>query len=159
MKFFDVFKSKKPFKLLDGYKSFNDGYTENPLAHYETATSTEIEGEYFMQWVNPLRLQRVVLRTPIGFRFVYLYSKDLWNNRLGIKIPNQEEKSEQINKRLVKYLISRRWFREMEKLTAYEREQGEAILLCYYGDEGNIDNYNTAVTNNSEILKGISWEK
>ena len=141
----------KPFKMLDGYSTMNDGYTENPLAHYTTATASEVEGEYFMQWVQPLRLQRVALRTPIGYRLVYLYAKDMWNNRIGIKIPDDEKKSAKINKKLVDYLVSRQWFREMEKVTAYEREQGEAILLCYYGDD--IKNFKTKVTDNDEILR------
>jgi len=151
MKFKDIFSRPKSFKMLKGYSTLNDGYTENPLAHYQTATVNEIEGEYFMQWVQPLRLQRVSLRTPMGYRLVYLYAKDLWNNRIGIKIPDDEEKSAKINKKLVDHLISRKWFMEMEKLTAFEREQGEAILLCYYGDLP--EQFKTKVTDNDEILR------
>jgi len=136
--------------MLNGYKPRHDGYTENPLAHYENATAAEVEGEYFMQWVHPLRLQRVALRTPIGYRLTYLYAKDLWNNRIGIKLPDDEDKAKEINKKLVDYLISRHYFREMEKLTAFEREQGEAILLCYYGD--GIENFKTPVKDTDEIL-------
>lgn len=148
-----LFNKPKPYKMLDGFKKMRDGYTENPLAHHYLATDIERESEYYMQWVHPLKLNRIALRTPAGFRFIYLYSKDLWNNRLGIKIKDDEDKSEKINEKLVDYLISIHWFREMEKLCAYEREQGESILLCYYGDEGSIEKYKNPVTDNDEIMK------
>ena len=148
-----LFNKQKPYRMLNGFKDMRDGYTENPLAHHYLATDLEKESEYYMQWVHPLKLNRIALRTPAGFRFIYLYSKDLWNNRLGIKIKDDEDKSIEINEQLVDYLMSIRWFREMEKLCAYEREQGEAILLCYYGDEGSVDKYKDAVTDNDEILK------
>jgi len=106
-----------------------------------------------MQWVYPLKLNRVGLRTPAGFRFVYLYSKDLWNNRLGIEIPGEEDQTEEINKLLIPYLMSIRWFREMEKLSAFEREQGEAILLCYYDDEGGVEKYMTPAPDTWDIRK------
>ena len=148
-----LFNKPKPFRMLDGFKTMHDGYTENPLAHHYLATDLEKESEYYMQWVHPLKLNRIALRTPAGFRFVYLYSKDLWNNRLGIKIRDDEDGSIEVNEQLVEYLMSIRWFREMEKLCAYEREQGEAILLCYYGDEGDVDKYMQPMTDNDEILK------
>jgi len=147
----------EPYIMPRGFRDFHDGYTESPFAHGSEATEADRENEYFMQWVFPLKLQRMALRTAVGFRFVYLYAKDLWNNRLGVKVENDEEKSLKINKKLIPYLMSREWFREMEKLSAFEREQGEAILLCYYGDEGKVENYNTEVTDNSEILKVESF--
>ena len=148
-----LFNRTKPYRIIDGFKRIGDGYTENPLAHHYYATDREKEAEYFMQWVRPIKLNRVALRTPAGFRFIYLYSKDLWNNRLGIDVLGDEERSLEINEDLIPYLISIRWFREMEKLSAFEREQGEAILLCYYGDEGSVEKYASAVTDNDEILK------
>jgi len=154
-----LFNRTKPYKILDGFRTLSDGYTENPLAHHLTATDMEKESEYFMQWVHPIKLNRVALRTPAGFRFIYLYAKDLWNNRLGIEIPDDEDRSDEVNKQLLEYLISIRWFREMEKLSAYEREQGEAILLCYYDDEGGVDKYFDPVTDNQDILKveAFNW--
>ncbi len=143
----------EPYVMPRGFRTFSDGYTESPFGNGPNTTDTTRESEYFMQWIFPLKLQRVALRTAIGFRFVYLYSKDLWNNRLGIKIENDKEKSEDINKKLTKYLMSREWFREMEKVSAFEREQGEAILLCYYGDEGDVEQYKEEVSTNKEILK------
>ncbi|MFX0070700.1 MAG: anti-CBASS protein Acb1 family protein, partial [Candidatus Hermodarchaeota archaeon] len=147
------FKKKQAFRVLDGYRKMGDGYMENPLAHYKNAPEHLKQEEYFMQWVLPLKLQRVALRTPIGYRIIHLYAKDLWNNRLGIKIPNDKERTIKINQLLTNYLISRRWFREMEKVSAYEREQGEAILLCYYKDEGGIEKYKYPVSPYAEILK------
>lgn len=148
-----LFNRTKPYKILDGFKRIGDGYTESPVAHHYNATETERESEYFMQWVYPLKLNRVALRTPAGFRFIYLYSKDLWNNRLGVVLPNDEDRTEKINDQLIPYLMEIHWFKEMEKLTAYEREQGEAILLCYYDDEGTIDKYKEQIEDNREILK------
>ena len=148
-----VFRNKKqPYVIPDGFRKIGDGYTENPFAHHEESSEYEREREYFMQWVLPLKLQRVALRTPVGFRIIYIYSEDLWNNRLGIKILNEKEKTEKVNKLLLNYLMSRGWYTEMEKLSAYEREQGEAILLCYYDDQGDLDKYWTEVTPNDEIL-------
>jgi len=143
----------KPYTIPRGFRDFFDGYTENPIAHGSQATDQQREDEYFMQWIFPLKLQRIALRTAVGFRFVYLYAKDLWNNRLGVDVENDKEKTESINKKLIPYLMGRNWFREMEKLSAFEREQGEAILLCYYGDEGNVESYKNEVTDNQEILK------
>ncbi|MCP4651700.1 MAG: DUF1073 domain-containing protein [PVC group bacterium] len=147
----------EPYKIPIGFRNFSDGYTESPFAHGPNAQEGDREDEYFMQWLFPLKLQRVSLRTAVGFRFIYLYAKDLWNNRLGVKVENDDDKTLSINKKLVPYLMGREWFREMEKLSGFEREQGEAILLCYYGDEGKIENYKTAVTDNSEILKVESF--
>ena len=148
-----LFNRTQPYTIPDGFRKFRDGYTESPLAHHKLATELEQEAEYFMQWVRPIKLNRIGLRTPAGFRFVYLYSKDLWNNRLGVVIPDNEDLTEEINKDLIPHLMSIRWFREMEKLSAYEREQGEAILLCYYDDEGGVEKYFDPVTDNDEILK------
>lgn len=144
---------KKTYRMLDGFKNFSDGYTESPFGHGEFASEDDTESEYYMQWVYPLKLNRIALRTPVGFRLVYLYAKDLWNNRLGITILDDKDKTEEINRKLIPYLMSRRWFREMEKLSAFEREQGEAILMCYYDDEGDVDDYKNPVSDNAEILK------
>ena len=143
----------KPYlTFLDGYMKVNDGYTENPFAHYENASASDIESEYFMQWVFPNKLHRMALRTAAGYRIVYKQAEDIWNNNIGIKIIDDDKEAEKINKKLVPYLKSRRWFREMQKLTAYYIEQGEAILMLYYNDQGNIDNYKNQVRKGKEIL-------
>lgn len=139
-------------KFLDGYIKVNDGYTENPFAHYENASSSDIEDEYFMQWIFPHKLHRMALRTAPGYRIVYKQAEDIWNNNIGIKIEEDKKKAENINKDLVPYLRSRNWFREMQKLTAYYIEQGEAILMLYYNDQGSIDSYENPVKKNAEIL-------
>jgi len=143
----------KPYlTFLDGYRTVHDGYTENPFAHYENASATDLEGEFFMQWVFPNKLHRMALRTASGYRIVYKQAEDIWNNNIGIKIEGDEKKAESINKKLVPYLKSRKWFREMQKLTAYYIEQGEAILMLYYNDQGNIENYKDPVGKTKEIL-------
>jgi len=139
-------------KFLDGYRTINDGYMENPFAHYENASVGDIESEYFLQWVFPNKLHRVALRTAPGYRIVYKQAEDIWNNNIGIKIEEDEKKALSINKKLVPYLKSRRWFREMQKVTAYYIEQGESILMLYYNDQGNVDNYANPVKKNAEIL-------
>lgn len=147
----NIFKKPETFRVLDGYSYIKDGYVENPLAHYKNATSTEIENEYYMQWVDQLRLQRIALRTPIGYRLTHLYAKDLWNNRIGIKIENDDKKAKEINKKLVEYLISRHWFREAKKLTGFYLEQGESIMICYDGSE--IKNFKYPMSDNKQILR------
>jgi len=147
-----LFKKKKPYKILDKYHILSDSYSESPFGHHKNATEADKE-EYFMQWIFPIKLQRLALRTATGFRFIYLYAKDLWNNKLAIKIPKEKEKSFEITKLLITHLQSIRWFREMEKLSAYEREQGEAILMLYSNDEGDIDKYITPLDLNKPILK------
>jgi hypothetical protein len=144
---------KTAIKFLDGYTKYKDGYTEHPLAHHYLSTDTQKESEYFMQWVRPYKLNRVALRTPSGYTVTHKLAKDTWNNRLGIRIPDKEEKSEQINHSLVPYLQSRRWFKEAEKLSGFKNEQGEAIFLLYFGDEGTISKYELAVPPDAEILK------
>ena len=139
--------------MLDGYIAHKDGYTENPLAHHLNSSDADRESEYFMQWVYPQKLHRVALRTPLGWRLTYGYARDVWNNTLAIKIPDEHETSDKINKKLIPYLRSRKWFREMEKLTAFEKEQGEAILLCYYKDGGNIASFKNKMTLNDEIVE------
>lgn len=139
-------------KFLDGYKAVNDGYTENPFAHYEHATTGDIESEYYLQWIFPQKLHRVALRTAPGYRLVYKQAEDVWNNNIGVKMAEDEKKAISINKELVPYLKSRRWFREMQKLTAYYIEQGESILMLYFDDQGNVDNYVNPVKKGKEVL-------
>jgi len=155
----DSVSKVKAFYPLNHYDSLVDGYTENPLAHHSGATETEIESEYFMQYVYPEKLHRIALRTPVGYRLTYGYSGDLWNNDLGIIIPEDEKKSKIINRKLRPYLRSRNWFREMEKVTAFEKEQGESILLCYYDDQADLEQMRTAVTMNDEILRVEAFNK
>jgi hypothetical protein len=139
-------------KFLDGYRTIGDGYTENPFAHYENASASDIESEYFLQWVFPNKLHRVALRTAAGYRLVYKQAEDVWNNNIGIHIEEDKKKADSINRQLVPYLKSRKWFREMQKLTAYYIEQGEAILMLYFNDQGNVDNYSNPVKKGKEIL-------
>ena len=138
--------------MLDGYSRLYDDYSESPFGHYKNASANDKE-EFFMQWIYPLKLNRIALRTPMGFRFIYLYAKDLWNNKFAIKIPDDKDKSELVTRNLILHLMKLRWFREMEKLSAYEREQGEAILMNYYDDEGGIHKYKNPIGKNKQILK------
>ena len=156
MKIFDrkepLKDSKKSYIIPEQYHRLSDVYTESPFGHHENASDADKE-EYFMQWVNPIKLNRLALRTAAGFRLIYQYAKDLWNNRIAIKVPNEEEKTEKINQQLFEHLINLNWFQEMEKLSAFKEEQGEAILLCYYDDEGGIENYKNPIDQNKPILK------
>lgn len=145
-------ESEESIRFLDGYTNQYDGYTENPFAHYENVSASAIEEEYYMQWAFPQKLHRVALRTAPGYRLCYKQAEDVWNNNLGIKIDDDKKKAERINKQLVPYLRSRNWFREMEKLTGYYIEQGEAILMLYYDDQGNIHNYRNPVNPKKEVL-------
>ena len=138
--------------FLDGYKELEDGYTENPFGHYKNTSSQDIESEYFMQWVYPQKLHRIALRTAVGFRLVYKQAEDVWNNHLGIKIEDDKKRAESINLKLIPYLRGRKWFKEMEKLTAFQIEQGESILLLYFKDQGYIHNYKNSVNDNDEII-------
>lgn len=138
--------------FLDGYKNLKDGYTESPFGHYKGASDTDIESEYFMQWVFPQKLHQMALRTAVGYKVTYKQAEDIWNNNLGIKIPDDEKHAEKINRQLGPYFRSRKWFKEMEKLEAYYLEQGESILLLYYKDQGNIFNYNNPVKDTAEII-------
>jgi len=139
--------------MLDGYSKLQDGYTENPFAHYAGASDADIEGEFFMQWVYPIKLHRIALRTATGYKIVYKQAEDIWNNNLGVKIDEDKKRAEEVNKKLVPYLRSRRWFKEMEKLSAYNIEQGESILLKYYDDQGDIETYALPVAETAEILR------
>ena len=146
-------EQKTPYiRFLDGYKNLKDGYTENPFGHYKNVTATHIESEYFMQWVFPQKLHRMALRTAAGYKIVYKQAEDVWNNNLGFKIPDDKKKAETINRQLAPYLRSRKWFKEMEKLTAYYLEQGESILLLYYKDQGDIYHYIDPVSPTDEII-------
>jgi len=146
-------EKKQYIRFLDGYRNLKDGYTENPFAHYENASAESIEDEFFMQWVYPLKLHRIALRTATGYKIVYKQSEDIWNNNLGIKIPDDRKQAEKINRQLVPYLRTRKWFKEMEKLSAYYIEQGESILLLYFKDQGDIYNYKNPVTEFDEITR------
>ena len=146
-------EEKKYIKFLDGYRHLKDGYTENPFGHYKNPSSSIIEGEYFMQWIYPMKLHRIALRTATGYKIVYKQAEDIWNNNLGIKIEDDQKAAIKINRQLVPYLRTRKWFKEMEKLSAYAIEQGESILLLYYDDQGDIDSYATKVGPHAEILR------
>ena len=146
-------EKKKYIRFMDGYRRIKDGYTENPFGHYKNASATAIEDEYFMQWIFPLKLHRIALRTASGYKIVYKQAEDIWNNNLGIKIPDNKKKAEEINRDLVPYLRTRKWFKEMEKLSAYFIEQGESILLLYYKDQGDIFNYANPIGKFDEITR------
>lgn len=147
-----LFKKKQPYKIIDGYSKLSDTYTESPFGHYKNAPDADKE-EYFMQWIYPIKLQRLALRTAAGFRFIYLYAKDLWNNKLAIKIPKEKDKSIETTQKMINHLQTVNWFIEMEKLSAYEREQGEAILMLYSDDEGGVEKYKNELDPNKPILK------
>jgi len=132
---------------------FMDGYTENPFAHDKFTTNVERENEYFMQWVHPLKLHRIALRTPAGYRITYIYSKDLWNNQLGIDIENEPDASLELTRAMTRHLKNIGWYEQMEKISGYEREQGESILMLYYDDEGGVEKYKTAISPKKQILK------
>lgn len=140
-------------RFLDGYRRLKDGYTENPFGHYKDPSGIVVENEYFMQWVFPLKLHRMALRTATGYKIVYKQAEDVWNNNLGIKIPDDDKEAIKINKKLVPYLRSRKWFKEMEKFTAYCLEQGESILMLYYNDQGDIHKYKDQISSKAEIMR------
>lgn len=146
-------------KFLDGYVGMYDGYTENPFAHFEGPSGETVEDEFYMQWVFPQKLHRIALRTASGYRLTYKHAEDIWNNNIGIKIEEDEKKATDVNKKLVPYLKSRKWFREMQKLTAYFLEQGEAVLLLYYDDQGTIEKYKSPVKDTAEILRVEAFNK
>lgn len=139
-------------RFLDGYKDLKDGYTENPFGHYKDPSAADKEAEYFMQYAFPEKLHRVALRTASGYKVTYKQAEDVWNNNLGVRVPDNKKKAQDVNRALIPYLRSRKWFREMEKLTAFYIEQGEAVLMCYYDDQGDIEKYMTPVKNTDEIL-------
>lgn len=145
--------TKTEYRRLNGYLNSKDGYTENPFGHFKTATANDREDEYFMQWVLPVKLHRIALRTAVGWRLTYGFAEDVWNNEFGILLPNDKKQTDKINRKLIPYLQSRRFFQEMEKFTAYVKEQGESILLCYYKDSGNPDNYVNPISKSDEILR------
>lgn len=133
----------------------SSGWAEGPLAHNKYSTSVDKENEYFMQWVHPLKLHRLALRTPLGYRLTYGLGNDIWNNDIGIKIKDQPEFSSEINKKLLAYLKTRTWLRSMRIFTGGWIEQGETALLLYF-DEISGDNYahfETPIDKNEEILK------
>jgi len=140
-------------KFLDGYATlYSDGYTESPFGHHRTATSTDRESEYFMQRLSVTKLERLSLRTPVGFRGTWGYSRDFWNNRHGVKANLDKDILEELNQDLIIYLLSRSYFDEMEKVTAWEIVHGEDILMLYFDDEGRIDDYKYGVEEDTEIL-------
>lgn len=138
---------------------FLDGYIEGPFAHGPFTTDEMREMEYYMQWIHPLKLQRVSLRTPVGYRITYGYAEDVWNNDMGIKIEDDEDTSKDISITLKAYLKTRNWFKEMEKLTGYMREQGEGLLLLYFDEDLKLDAYDTPVDVNEEILGVEAFNK
>ena len=149
----DITKEKPFMRFLDGYRRLKDGYVENPFAHHKNPSAADIENEYFMQWVFPLKLHRIALRTATGYKIVYKQAEDIWNNNLGITIPDDKKRAEKINRQLVPYLRTRKWFKEMEKFTAYCLEQGEAIVLLYYNDQGDIHKYKNKIGDKAEIMR------
>lgn len=135
-------------------REFLDGYTEGPFSHDRWTTESERENEYFMQYVHQWKLHMIALRTAVGNRITYGLAEDVWNNKLGI-ISDYVDTTKEINDKLIDYLHSRNWFLAMEKLTAFKKEQGEAILLLYTEDtmQKGFDAWDQPVDENSEILK------
>lgn len=144
---------KRVMKFLDGYQDYyNDGYTESPFGHSSTSTDQDQESEYFMQMISETKLERLSLRTPVGYRATWGYARDFWNNRLGIRADLEKNLLEEFNRDLIKYLISRKFFQESEKITGWEIVQGETILMKYFSDEGDINKYQYPPPLGSEIL-------
>jgi len=132
----------------------SDGWAEGPLSHYRNATSTQKEKEYFMQWVHPLKLHRVALKTPVGYRCTHGLADDVINDDLGVKVSEQQEITKEKNKSLRPYLKSRNWIREMRKFAGNYYEQGEASLLLYFDEleDPNYEYMEQPIHPNAEII-------
>jgi hypothetical protein len=137
----------------------SDGWVEGPLAHHRYSTTSDKESSYFMQWVHPLKLHRVALRTPLGYRLTYGMSDDVWNSQVGPKFPDDPELSEEVNEVYSDYMKSRDFFREMRIFTGGLYEQGEASLLLYINPDqdqpqlSDFDHFERPVSKDAEILK------
>lgn len=136
----------------------SDGWMEGPLSHHKLATNTQKEGDYFMQWVHPIKLHRVCLRTPLGYRLTYGLADDVWNSQVGIKIKDNPELTTEVNKLYTDYMKSRGWFREMKIFTGSFYEQGEACLLLYFNPADDppmpdFKHFERPVDINAEIIK------
>lgn len=147
------FDPKKPHQFLDGY-------AEGPLSHFKGASATNKETEYFMQWIHPIKLHRIAIRTPMGYRCTHGLAEDVWNNNLALKelirkdgLELLDKEAETINFGLQDYMKSRNWFYEMEKFTGFVKEQGEAILVLYCADMENPYDMERPVDFNEEILE------
>lgn len=123
--------------LFSKKQFFSDGWVESPLGHGKHATSNDKESEYFMQWIHPIKFHRIAMRTPMGYRLTHGLGTDIFNNNIGIKIEDQPELSSGINKKLTKYLKSRKWLKEMKKWTGFLYEQGEACLYLHFDEDVN----------------------
>ena len=136
----------------------SDGWIEGPMAQHAGATNTQKESSYFMQWVHPIKLHRMALRTPLGYRLTYGLSDDVWNSQVGVKVPDQQELTEDTNKQYVDYMKSRNWFREMRIFTGGLYEQGEASLLLYFDPDmdppmPDLSHFEREIDMDAEILK------
>jgi len=143
-----------------GYtRTISSGWMEGPLSHHKLASKSDKESDYFMQWVHPLKLHRVGTRTPLGYRLTYGLADDVWNSQVGVKIHNELELTEEVNKKYTDYMKSRGWFREMKIFTGGFYEQGEASLLLYFDATQDIPerpdfaHFEQPVPKNAEITK------
>lgn len=131
-----------------------DGWAEGPLAHGNYKPSGVQENEFFMQWIHPLKLHRVALRTPVGYRCTHGLADDVINDDMGIDVPDEKEITMKKNRSLGDYLKSRNWIKEMRKFTGNLYEQGEAIVLRYYNEitDEEDDYFEKPIPLNTEIL-------
>lgn len=136
----------------------SDGWVEGPFAHHQLSTKRDKEADYFMQWVHPAKLHRLALRTPLGYRLTYGLADDVWNSQVGIKIYDQPEHTDEINKKYTAYMKSRGWFREMKIFTGSFYEQGEVSLLLYFDPKDDLPmddftNFEIPIDDKAEIIK------
>lgn len=124
---------------------FSDGWAEGPLAHGKFATTIHKEAEYFMQWVHPIKFHRIAMRTPMGYRLTYGLGEDVFNNNVGIKVEDQPDLSSGINKKLTRYMKSRKYLKNIKRWTGYLYEQGEACLYLHFDEDVNINTIHNIV--------------
>ena len=141
--------------LFSKKKFISDGWAEGPMAHGRYATANMKESEYFMQWVHPTKFHRIAMRTPMGYRLTYGLGEDVFNNNVGIKIEEQPDLSSGINKKLTRYLRSRKYIKEIKKWTGFLYEQGEACLYLHFDEDIDANNIDKIVEQPIDLKEEI----
>lgn len=120
------------------------------IANYGKGATTHY---YFGDKPTQYELWKMSRYNPIGHRIVWGFTGDIWNNNFGLKYANMDQ-TDQIerNNKMEEHFREIGFWDEMQKLTGFDREQGESIVIIFR--EGmNLTNLKTPANIKKKVIK------
>lgn len=89
---------------------------------------------YYLDDPTEFELQNTARNTEIGYRLTYGFAGDAWNNKFKLKFLTSElnqDEMRKMNTEITEHLLKIKFYQEFEKATAFNYEQGEALIIPY----------------------------